>query len=51
MIPMETYTVLIAECLNQIVFPVLASFGPMKNVIASCAALAYSDPMNFNNLF
>ena len=51
MVPMETYTVLIAECLSQIVFPVLASFGPMKSVIVSIVALAYSDPTNFNNLF
>ena len=51
MIPMETHTVLIAECLNLIASPVLASFGPMKSVIASIAVLDYSDPMNFNNLF
>ena len=51
MAPMETYIVLIVECLSQIAFPVLALFGPMKSVIASIAALDYSDPMNFNNLF
>ena len=50
MAPMETYIVLIAECLNQTVCPVPASFGPMKSVIALCAALDYSDLMKFNNL-
>jgi hypothetical protein len=51
MVPMEIYIVLIVECLSQIVSPVLALFGPMKSVIASIAALDYSDPMNFNNFF